>query len=84
MAFVLRCTLAAQGEDGGIAVELALLGLHCGWRRARLGGGSGTCFACVTRLALVGICGVLGVVRWRENRRHYWGVGSSVLALGRC
>ena len=84
LTLVSRCALAAQGEDGGSAVELASLGLHRGWRRARLGGGSGTCFACVARLALVRICGVLGVVRWQGNRRHYWGVGSGVLALGRC
>jgi hypothetical protein len=62
-----RCTLAAQGKYGGSAVELALLGLHRGWRRAKLGGEGGTCFACVARLVLVGICGVLGVVRWQGN-----------------
>ena len=84
MAIGLRCTLAAQGKDGGSAVELASLGSHRGWRRAKLGGGSDTCFACVARLALVGVWGVLGVVRWRGNWRHYWGVGSGVPALGHC
>jgi hypothetical protein len=84
MAVGLRCTLVAQGKDGGSAVELASLGLHRGWCRAKLGGGSGTCFACVPWLALVGVCGVLGVVRWQGNRWHYWGVGSGVLVLGSC
>ncbi len=71
MAVGLRCTLAAQSKDGGSAVELALLGLHRGWRRAKLGGGGDTCFACVAWLALVGVWGVLGVVRWQGNWRHY-------------
>ncbi len=70
IAACLRCTLAAQGKDGESAVELASLGSHCGGRRAKLGGGSDTCFACVARLALVGVWGVLGVVRWQGNGQH--------------
>jgi hypothetical protein len=61
MAIGSRCTLAAQGKDGGSAVELALLGLHYGWRRAKLGGGQRPllhlhCLACACR-SLQGVGG---------------------------
>ena len=44
------------------------------------GGGSSTCIAW---LALVGIDGVLGVVRWRGNWRQCWGIGDGAPASGR-
>ena len=61
---------------GGGAAALASLGSRHGWRRAKMGGGSGACFACVARLALVGDGGALGVVCWwGMSGRQRWRVG---------
>jgi hypothetical protein len=63
-----RCALAAQGEGGGGGADASA---HVA-----------ACFARVAWLALVGIGGVLGVVRGRGNRRQCWSVGGGASALG--
>ncbi len=50
MAIGLFFALAAQGEDGGGAAKLALLGSRFGLRRAKLGGGQ-PCLLCSCCLA---------------------------------
>jgi hypothetical protein len=83
MAIGSRCMLTDQGKDGGSAVELALLGLHRGWRRAKLGGA-----AALALLALLSLCtlvfeGVGGSALVRELAallgRWQWCVGVGTL-----
>jgi hypothetical protein len=51
----------------------------CWWLSAKLEGDSGTCFACVALLVLVGR--VVGVVCWQGIGGNCWGVGSGASAV---
>jgi hypothetical protein len=64
--------LVAQGKDGGVQRSLLCLACIAGGAGQSWGGGeSNACFACVALLALIHLCGVLWVVHWQGNRRHY-------------
>jgi hypothetical protein len=66
------------------AAALAFHGSHCGWHRAKLGGGA----AALASLALLGCSHqrwwVLGIVHWRGmSGRQWWRIGGTI-AFSQC